>query len=247
MKYGIICAMQEEIALLAEDVAVQKSETVAGRNFIEGSLYGKQAVLVKSRIGKVASALTATAMIERFHPDCIIFCGTAGGVDKRLKVGDIVIADRLVQHDFFDGINYFRIPLIDRLYFEADRKLSEELRQGIETYLAGGDWGIPQQYLDEFGIDAPKAAVGTIASGDQFICTAEKNQWLAEHIPNLQCVEMEGASVAQVCYEYDIPFAAVRVISDSANDSSNVDFERFVREAACHFTRGGIRAFLQNV
>ena len=73
MKYGIICAMEEEIALLAEDIAVERTEIIAARAFIEGSLYGKEAVLVQSRIGKVASALTATALIERFRPDCVIF------------------------------------------------------------------------------------------------------------------------------------------------------------------------------
>ena len=103
---------------------------------------------------------------------------------------------------------------------------------------------IPKEYLDEFGIVSPKAQLGTIASGDQFICDNEKNAWLADHIENLQCVEMEGAAVAQICYEFGIPFAVLRVISDSANSDSNIDFMRFVAEAACHFTRGGLRAFL---
>ncbi|MEG0693666.1 MAG: 5'-methylthioadenosine/adenosylhomocysteine nucleosidase, partial [Oscillospiraceae bacterium] len=86
--------------------------------------------------------------------------------------------------------------------------------------------------------------VGTIASGDQFINDKFKNQWLEENIPNLKCVEMEGAAVAQVCYEFDIPFAVIRVISDSANDTSGPDFDRFALEAMCHFTRGSLKAFL---
>ena len=106
---------------------------------------------------------------------------------------------------------------------------------------------IPKEYLDEFGIVSPKVQLCTIASGDQFICDNEKNTWLADHNENLQCGEMEGAAVAQVCYEFGTPFAVLRVISDSANSSANIDFMRFVEEAACHFTRGALMAFLSKV
>lgn len=245
MKYGIICAMQEEIELLRADLTETAVTRIAGRDFCAGKLYGKDVVLVMSRIGKVASASTATTLIDRYHPDSVIFCGTAGGVHKSLNVGDVVIGDRLVQHDFFTGVDYFRIPLLDVSYFKADEALSTAMLKAVDHYMKYEmKQDIPKEYLDEFGIVSPKAQLGTIASGDQFICDNKKNAWLADHIENLQCVEMEGAAVAQICYEFGIPFAVLRVISDSANSDSNVDFMRFVAEAACHFTRGGIKAFL---
>lgn len=244
-KIGLICAVEGEIRLLSQDISSEKSTVVAGREFFEGVLYGREVVLVQSRIGKVAAASTVTTLIDRFAVDCVIFCGTAGGVDKALNVGDFVVGDRLVQHDFFTGVDWFRIPMLDVSYFEADRQLSEQLHAAVDVYIREGlRADVPQRHLDEFGIVSPKVAVGTIASGDQFICEAEKHRWLEEHLDRLQCVEMEGAAVAQVCYEFGVPFAVLRVISDSANDDSNVDFARFVEEAACHFTRGTLKAFL---
>ena len=248
MKYGIICAMDEEILLLREDLTDAEITTVAGREFCSGKLYGKDVVLVKSRIGKVASASTATTLIDRYHPDCVIFCGSAGGVHKALNVGDIVIGDRLIQHDFDlgDPSRLMEVPVICVKYFETDANLSAALEKAVNANTANDMKNdIPQEYLDEFGIVEPKTQVGTVASGDQFICDDAKNAWLDANIENLQCAEMEGAAVAQVCYEFGVPFAVVRVISDSANSASNVDFPRFIEKAACHFTRGSIRAFLK--
>lgn len=248
MKYGIVCAMEEEIRLLASDMVAQKTETVAKRNFFCGTLYGKEVVLVKSMIGKVASASTATTLIDRFKVDCVVFCGTAGGIDKALNVGDVVIADKLIQHDFDQGVPeyLFVIPGHNIAYFETDKKLSERIAKAVFEYTDKTfREDIPKEHLDEFGIISPKSVVGTIASGDQFICDAEKNKWLEDKIDNLKCVEMEGASVAQICREFEVPLAVVRVISDSANDDSNVDFMKFITDAACHFTRGIIKAFLE--
>lgn len=247
MKYGIICAMQEEIELLRADLAETAVTRIAGRDFCAGKLYGKDVVLVMSRIGKVASASTATTLIDRYHPDCVIFCGTAGGVDKALNIGDAVVGDQLVQHDFDTGIDRFRIPLLDVSYFKTDKQLSASMLKAVDHYMKYEmKQDIPKEYLDEFGIVSPKVQMGTVASGDQFICDEKKNEWLAQNIENLQCVEMEGAAVAQVCYEFGTPFAVLRVVSDSANSDSNIDFMRFVEKAACHFTRGSLRAFLGN-
>ena len=245
MKYGIICAMQEEIELLRADLTEAAVTRIAEREFCAGKLYGKDVVLVMSRIGKVASASTATTLIDRYHPDCVIFCGTAGGDHRSLNVGDAVVGDRLVQHDLFTGVDHFRIPLLDVSYFKADQMLSSALLTAVDHYMKYEmKQDIPGEYLEEFNIISPKVQMGTIASGDQFICDNNKNAWLSEHIENLQCVEMEGAAVAQVCYEFGVPFAVLRIISDSANDDSNIDFMRFVEKAACHFTRGSLKAFL---
>lgn len=234
MKYGIVCAMEEEIRLLASDMQVDSTEIIAKREFFSGKLYGKEVVLVKSMIGKVASASTVTTLIDRFKVDKVIFCGTAGGIDKALNVGDVVIADKLIQHDFDQGDPslLFVIPGHNIAYFETDKELSSQIEKAVLDYTNGSYRDdIPKEYLDEFKITAPKTVRGTIASGDQFICDKEKNVWLEEKIDNLKCVEMEGASVAQICREFTVPLAVIRVISDSANDDSGVDFMKFVANA----------------
>ena len=245
MKYGIICAMQEEINLLAADIVAEEKVTIAGRDFYLGNLYGADVVLVQSRIGKVAAASTASTIIDRFCVDQVIFCGVAGGADFALDVGDVVIADSLVQHDLFAGPVHFRIPILGIAYIPADKELSDKLQSAVEVYIATDlHKDIPMEHLRKFRITTPKVARGTIASGDQFINDSARTQWLRGQIDNLQCVEMEGAAVAQVCYEYDLPFAVLRVISDSANEDSDVDFDEFVADAASHFTRGCMKAFL---
>lgn len=245
MKYGIICAMEAEINLLEKDIEIANTTVIANRKFIEGTLYGKDVVLVMSRIGKVASASTATTLIDRFNVDNVIFCGTAGGIDKTLNVGDVVVGDLAVQHDVVVGNDLFIIPRIDVDYFKCDEKLTKALFDAVNSYISLEiENDIPKRYLNEFKINNPKVVIGTIASGDQFICDGSRNTWLETNVRNIKCVEMEGAAVAQVCYEFDIPFTIVRVISDCANDDASVDFDAFVLEAACHFTKGSMKAFL---
>lgn len=246
MKYGIICAVPEEIALVSADIAAERATKLARRDFLEGTLYGHEVVLAQSEVGKVAAAITATLMIERFGVEAIIFCGTAGGVDPALNVGDVVVADRLVQHDVYDGEDFFIIPRLDVAYFAADQALSERMHAAIDAYLRDGlHRDIPQKHLDEFHIRDPKVMVGTIASGDQFINDSAKRIWLEEHVENLKCVEMEGAAVAQVCHEFGLPIAVIRVISDSSNEESGPAFDKFAAEAMCYFTRGSLRAFME--
>lgn len=245
MKYGIICAMEAEINLLEKDICASKTTVIANRTFIEGTLYGKEVVLVMSRIGKVASASTATTLIDRFLVDNVIFCGTAGGIDKSLNVGDVVIGDLTVQHDVVVGNDLFIIPRINIDYFKSDESLTNKMHDAVKAYIEEElTSDIPQKHLDEFNIKQPKVVIGTIASGDQFICDGSKNAWLEQNVRNIKCVEMEGAAVAQVCHEFGVPFSIIRVISDSASDSAGVDFDAFVLEAACHFTRGSMKAFL---
>lgn len=244
MKYGIICALTEEIDYIRRDMEIETVTMIAGREYMQGKLYAKDVVLVMSLVGKVASASTATTLINRFNVDCVIFCGTAGGVDKALNVGDVVIADRLIQHDVYDGEVFFKIPRLNVSYFKTDDALSEKMYKAVDSYLKNQiHHDIPQKHMEEFHIHEPKVRVGTIASGDQFINDTAKTKWLDEHIENLQCVEMEGAAVAQVCYEYGLPIAVIRVISDSSNEESGPAFDKFALEAMPYFTRGSLKAF----
>lgn len=247
MKIGIICAMAEEINLIQEDICSEKVELIAGREFHCGNLYGKDVVLVMSRIGKVAAALTAGILIDRFGVEKIIFSGTAGGIAPGVQVGDAVVADYSVQHDM-DAGELFRVPLIGTSYFPSDRELTEQAFAAVQEYVDTKMLTeIPQTYLDKFGIREPRVLLGTIASGDQFICEKAKKDWLYENVKNIQCVEMEGAAVAQVCFEYEIPFTVIRIISDCADNDAEIDFELFIKEAACHFTRGTVKALLERL
>ena len=249
MAVGIICAIQEEIALLEQDIRSEQDTVIAGRRFIQGILYGKEVVLVMSRIGKVAVAVTTTLLIEHFGVNQIIFGGTAGAVDPSLKVGDVVIADRSVQHDFsVDETDTFRIPLIDISYFQSDPLLTLQADQAAREYIQNEMHGdIPQEHLTKFGIQEPRVVTGTIASGDQFICDPQKNAWLYSKVDNIKCVEMEGAAMAQVCYEYQIPFTIIRVMSDCADNEASFSFDEFVKGAAQYFTRGSIRSLLSKM
>lgn len=249
MRIGVICAMNEEVELIRKDMKSDKIQTIAGRDFHIGKLYGIDTVLVVSRIGKVASSITASILIDRFNIDKIVFSGTAGGVDPKMNVGDAVVATSSVQHDFkIPGTDMFKIPLLNISYLPADEDLSNNAKQAVEEYIRNDMLDdIPKQYLDEFNIVNPKVEMGVIASGDEFVCSKEKNTWLYENVKNIKCVEMEGASVAQVCFEYGVGYTIIRVISDCANDEASVDFDLFIKHAACHFTRGTVKALFSRL
>lgn len=241
-----MCATDEEIALLKKDMKISTTEEVGGRIFHVGKLYGRNTVLVRSNIGKVAAALTTTVLIERFSVDEIIFTGTAGGVGTGLHVGDAIVADSLVQHDFDrNGKDYFSVPIVDKTYFETDKVISNNV------FLAAKDYftkhlkdDIDEAILKRFDITEPKVISGVVASGDVFISSEEKKKWLLERIDNLKCVEMEGAAAAQVAYEYGVPCAVIRIVSDAADATSDFDYCCFIEEAASYFIRGIIRCLL---
>lgn len=247
---GIICAMEQEIALLRQDLTSSRETAVAGRVFYEGTLYGKRVVLAQSHVGKVAAALTASLMIDRFQAQIIICSGTAGGISPDLAVGDAVIADFCVQHDFKLPPEWgapFRIPDIDQSYLPASARLVATAKQAVQEYMAEMMFlDIPEEYQQQFEMKNPKVVVGTIASADEFVHTPERREWLAANVDNLCCVEMEGAAIAQVCYEFGIPYTVVRVISDSADSESVVDFDSFIEHAARYFTRGVVQAVLRH-
>lgn len=249
MPIGVLCAMTGEIALLREDMEVTGRETVGGREFLTGRLYGREAVLALSGIGKVAAACAATILLDHFGAEALIFSGTAGGVDPTLRTGDLVVSDRSVQHDV-DAIGeaLFQVPGYDQPWFDGDQRLTalaaEAAARFFERDMAGE---VPTEHLAPFGITRPRVVVGTIASGDQFVSEREKNRWLGEHIGNLRCVEMEGAAAAQVCVEFGVPHVILRVISDGANEESAVDFEAFIDQAARYFTRGAVRELIKSL
>lgn len=248
MTLGIIAALKDEIAELIQsmeqdgNVIVQR---VGMRDFYIGQLEGQPCVLVLARIGKVAAAATAVTLIREFGIDEILFSGVAGGLARQVNVGDVVIADKLIQHDM-DARPIFpryEIPLLGVTEFCSAPDLSEELRVAAQYFLTH-QLTDHRAALTQLGIIAARLHIGTIASGDQFIGAHQDADRLRVELPEVYAVEMEGAAVAQICHEFDVPCAIIRTISDRADSSAHIDFNQFLVNVASHYASGIIRRFL---
>lgn len=225
-------AMPEEIAGIADILQGKKEVELGGRVYYTGKLYGVDTVLVFSRWGKVAAATTVTTLILEFKITHLFFTGVAGAVNPKLKVGDIVLAKRLIQHDMDARplIARYEIPLLSKTYFEANEELHETTLKAIHKIDLSH--AINPDELNAFNIHQPAVYIGDVASGDKFISGKEQHTEMLHNLPDVLCVEMEGAAVAQVCYEYHIPCSIIRTISDSADESAHFDFPRFIEKVA---------------
>lgn len=246
LRLGIISALAEEQQGLIEAMQEPATLTHGMRVYTAGTLWEIDAVSVLSRIGKVAAAMTATTLVEKFGVTHIVFTGVAGSGDAGVKVGDIVVADRLVQHDVDASPLFpkFQIPLTGLSHFESDLALTDRLAGAARQFL---DHGLELAIADEerrlFGLTRPRVHRGLIASGDQFIGGRAHLARVRDGLPGLLAVEMEGAAVAQVCFELGIPFAVIRTISDNANEEAAVDFMRFVKTVASRYAFETLRHF----
>jgi adenosylhomocysteine nucleosidase len=231
---AIVSAMAEELAALlaeARDVTVQAH---AGRRFHIGTLHGAPVVLVLCGIGKVAAALTTTLLAERYAPQSLVFTGVAGGLGDGVRVGDVVVAESLLQHDMDASPLFprFEVPLTGRAQFAADPTLTAALAAAVSAVLsAPGHYGADAQAL---GVMSPALHRGLIISGDRFVSAAVDCAGLRQVLPAALAVEMEGAALAQVCHDLGLPFAVLRTISDRADDSAHIDFMRFIDIVASH-------------
>ena len=233
-------AMIEENLMLAKRLAQISHHTAAGRTYTLGKYHGHELVIAFSRWGKIASAITATHLINHFEVDQIIFTGVAGSTSPDLKVGDIVIADKLVQHDMDARpiFKQFEIPLINQSHFESSQKLQQKALKASKLFLENYETYISKEKIAQFKLSNPKVSVGKIASGDKFFSSKDDLKQLKALIPDALCVEMEGASVAQVCFEHDVPFCVIRTISDNGDETSHVDFNQFVKSVASPYSLG---------
>ena len=243
---GIMSALHEELAAVLADMPDEQRVTVAGRDFWVGHWQGHAVVAVLSRIGKVAAATTATLLLERFQVDTLVFTGVAGGLGPGVGVGDVVVATGLVQHDM-DASPLFprhEVPLYGRACFEADAVLSAQLAEAAQRVLQAAAQHLGPDTLAQFSLTSPQVHRGLIVSGDRFVSTTAESQALCRALPEALAVEMEGAAVAQVCFDYGVPFAAVRTISDRADDMAHTDFQRFICEVASRYSRAILSQWL---
>jgi adenosylhomocysteine nucleosidase len=229
MRTAIVSAMHEELSAVLALMPDERRERVAGRDFWVGHLHGHDVVAVLSRIGKVAAATTATALIERFGVDRIVFTGVAGGLAPGVNRGDVVIADAFMQHDLDASPIFprYEVPLYGVDRFDTDAALTGELAAAVRKALPG-------------------AALhrGLVVSGDRFVSTTAESAALQAALPQALAVEMEGAAIAQVCHDYGVPFAAVRTVSDRADDEAHGDFVSFIRDVASRHSAAIVQALL---
>jgi adenosylhomocysteine nucleosidase len=246
MRLGIISALQEEQHGLVEALESPAKLIHGMREYFLGQLWEIDAVCVLSRIGKVAAAMTATTLVEKFGVTHILFTGVAGAGDQAVNVGDIVIAESLVQHDMDASPLFpqFEVPLTGLTHFLPDHQLSLRLAGAAHDFLEQDFTdAIAASEREVFGLGQPRVHRGLVASGDQFINCREQLGGVCQALPGLMAVEMEGAAVAQVCYEMGIPFAVIRTISDNANENAAIDFMRFVKSVAAQYAFHTVRRF----
>jgi adenosylhomocysteine nucleosidase len=226
---AIVAAMHQELAAVLALLPDEHKTVVAGREFWRGHLHGHEVIAVLSRIGKVAAATTATTLVAHFGVRQIVFTGVAGGLGPGVRVGDVVVADTFLQHDL-DASPIFprhEVPLYGRSRFATDAALTQRLVDAARRAL-------------------PAAAVhrGLIVSGDRFVSTTSEARALQTELPDALAVEMEGAAIAQVCHDYGVAYAAVRTISDRADDAAHGDFTHFVETVASPHSAAIVRALL---
>ena len=313
MRIGIMAALQQEIADLLALMGPQMHLTRIGqRDYYEGRIGEHDCVVVLARIGKVAASASCVTLIREFKVEQIVFTGLAGGLGPEVRIGDVVVASELMQHDFDASPIFprYEIPLLGRARFAADEVLSQQLIGAARDYLQQTDGftkDVSAEVIAQFGLNTGRDVAreveadvgrdvdvdvnagqgklartektteselstelnsnnatktsevardkkdeahtihihqGMILSGDQFINTHNEADRLYIEHPQALCTEMEGAAIAQICYEYDVPFAVMRVISDKANDDASVDFDSFLNHVARYMSSGILMRWL---
>ena len=222
MTIGIIGAMEEEVAVLKQEMNIEETVNYASMQFCKGTLCGKNVVIVRSGIGKVNAAICAQVLADRFEVDILINTGIAGSLDAAIDIGDMVISTDLVEHDmdatiFGDPLG--QVPRMDTFSFPAEASL-------IEKAVAANEEANPDI----------KTFTGRIVSGDQFVSSAEVKEKLVKNF-QAKCTEMEGAAIAHAAYLNKISCVIIRAISDKADNSATMDYPTFEKKAIEHSVR----------
>ena len=230
---AILGAFEKEITLLEDRLTEQQEHQIESIRFVTGRLHGRNVVVVWTGVGKVNAAMTTTLLIEHFKPEHIIFTGIAGAVNPELRPGDIVIAEKTAHHDmgtvwpeglFVKGVKNRLDGMENPVFFSASEKLVTCAQRAAER--------IDMQRVETVtGRRNPKIIKGVIVTGDSFIASAEKCAELRKKL-NADAVEMEGAAVAQICYQRQIDHLVIRSISDSADEGAVTDKQMFYILAA---------------
>jgi adenosylhomocysteine nucleosidase len=248
---GIMGAMPEEISGIIGLLSGRHDVELGGRIYHVGMIGHVKTVVVFSRWGKVAAATTVSTLILKFNITELIFTGVAGAISPELSIGDVVVGRYLIQHDMDARplINRFEIPLLGITRFACEENRIAMAQEIASVLLREENLEalIRKTELIPFNIQAPRVFIGDIASGDKFFSSHEDKLTLLAQLPSTLCVEMEGAAVAQVCYEYKIPFTVFRTISDVADESAPVDFPSFIRNISSRYSVEIIRLYFNRL
>lgn len=214
MKVGIIFAMEEELRELRKYLNLNREYDIYDLHFLEGKIGNVVCFLVQSGVGKVNAARTTQVLIDNFKVDYIFNIGVAGGISEKLKVGDIVVGDSLVQHDF------------DITAFNHEKGYIPKVGKCINV-----DPRLVRIVKDVFDSNKMRYLCGTIATGDIFCTDVNKTEEIYKTFGAI-CVEMEGAAVAQTAFLSGVPFLILRSISDVPNNDNVMTYNEFL-ESSC--------------
>lgn len=247
-RLGVIAAMPQEFERIASSFVRRHVDSIGPRDFLH-CVHGElELVLVISKIGKVSAAATSVLLIDRFGVDAVVMTGVAGGVGSKVKVGDLVLAESLVQHDFdlkgVLGFSRFVVPSLGVERIVCCKQLGRVAQRAALAAISDPHY---QAAVQELSAHQPQLHIGVIGSGDQFVSDAAHRAELVANIPELLAVEMEGAAVGQVCAEHGVPFVVARVISDTAQGDAPDDFNVFIERAAAVASQVFIREFVEHV
>lgn len=245
MLLGIMGAMPEEMNKIIAAITDKEMVESGSRTYYKGKLYGQDVVAVFSRWGKVAAATTATNMILRYNVDQIVFTGVAGGISPEINIGDIVVGHQLFQHDMDARplMQRFEIPLTNKTSFLTRKQDVETMSQAVSNFITNNTEFI-NVLTEQYKIH-PQKVIGDIASGDLFISSSKMKNAIVKNLPTVVCAEMEGAAVAQVCDDYNIPLVVVRVISDSADEEAHTSAIEFVNKHASEYSLAILKEYIE--
>lgn len=241
MTIGVICAIPQELAHLRSILSEAKRQEIAQITFDVGALEGHRVVLAAAGMGKVNTGVVAALLADRFRCRVIVFTGVAGGLDPELCIGDVVIADRVVQHDCGllqdERLHPYQpghVPFInptERLGYLADPQLVERVKRRL------GGIDLPLLSVTAGSARRPsRINFGTILTGDQYLHCERTRDRLYNDFGGL-AIDMEGGALAQVCESFGIPWLVIRALSDLAGAGSGLDFNRFVQKVAVSSAR----------
>ena len=204
---GILSALEVESDIILRSMTGKEAFEFSGMTFTKGLLNGKETVLATCGVSKVNAALFTQIMIDRFSPDCILFTGVAGSMDRSVKQMDLIVADKLTFHDVSPHQLEFCFP--NQVWFRTDEELRDILSKNAEG-----------------------SRIGPIITGDQFITSRSTKIQLKKRFPDALAVEMEGCAVAHACFVNRVPFAIIRCISDLADNGAEESYDVFEQKAA---------------
>src|SRR5476651_470439 len=226
---AILGAFPPEVALIHDRILQKKESVFQNTRFTTGLLNGRRVVLAQTGMGKVNAAITTALLIEHFNPREVVFTGIAGGVDPELSPGDLVIVSLVAYHDYGtltpDSmlLRSTRNPVSmqeNPIYFPSTPSLVS-LAQQVSGKLV----------LHKIGDRSPKIITGTIVTGDVFVSSRKATQYMHQKM-NAEATEMEGAAIAQTCWQQKVPFVVIRSLSDDAGNKASADVASFYKIAA---------------